>query len=343
MMNTSEVAIRCGEHAFTRLQKLLPQQDRLLPKIYQTEDDQYIIYWDSIHWFESSDKREAELVRAFNRAFDYLEECPFDQDGNILPGYDFESIILEADSDDYQYRSNDSKSIIWPEKKIHLPENLKELSPETGEESNTYLVTFLSDTIPCVNLATAKTKGRVKKYFLDDLNVAEKDFISVRLATEDDKHPGIPVHHIPEYPKVFSLGKECPMCGQKAYLRMTEEEENQWRKYACFGGHIQDRFPDMDVQKREFIKSGYCPDCQKALFGTEYDRSDFIIVDDIEDGEVPEDVKKFLEAAKKMNVKDVIKSETANILTTEHKVVLLSEFDLEDIFYVDDDGNIKDR
>ena len=129
-------------------------------------------------------------------------------------------------------------------------------------------------------------------------------------------------------PKVFSLGKECSMCGQKTYLRMTEEEENQWRKYACFGGHIQDRFPDMDVQKREFIKSGYCPDCQKALFGTEYDRSDFIIVDDIEDGEVPEDVKKFLEA---------------NILTTEHKVVLLSEFDLEDIFYVDDDGNIKDR
>ena len=144
-------------------------------------------------------------------------------------------------------------------------------------------------------------------------------------------------------PKVFSLGKECPMCGQKTYLRMTEEEENQWRKYVCFGGHIQDRFPDMDVQKREFIKSGYCPDCQKTLFGTEYDRSDFIMVDDIENGEVPEEVKKFLEAAEKMNVKDVVKSETANELTTEHKVVLLSEFDLEDIFYVDDDGNIKDR
>lgn len=292
-MNTNEVAIRCGEHAFTRLQKLLPQQDRLLPKIYQNED-QYIIYWESIHWFESSDKREAELVRAFNRAFDYLEECPFDQDGNILPGYDFESIIAEADSDDYQYRSNDFKSVIWLEKKIHLPENLKELSPETGEETNTYMVAFLSGTTPCINLAISKTKERVKKYFLDDLNVAEKDFISVRLATEDDKHPGIPVHHIPEYPYVLHI------------------------EYSC-------------------------PDCQKALFGTEYDRSDFIIVDDIEDGEVPEDVKKFLEAAEKMNVKDVIKSETANILTTEHKVVLLSEFDLEDIFYVDDDGNIKDR
>lgn len=107
-------------------------------------------------------------------------------------------------------------------------------------------------------------------------------------------------------------------------------------------GERPDSF-DTHAWEYPLTKSGYCPDCQKALFGTEYDRSDFIIVDDIEDGEVPEDVKKFLEAAEKMNVKDVIKSETANILTTEHKVVLLSEFDLEDIFYVDDDGNIKDR
>ena len=143
-------------------------------------------------------------------------------------------------------------------------------------------------------------------------------------------------------PKVFSLSKICPMCGRRTYLRMTEEE-NQWRKYVCFGGHIQDRFPDMDVQKREFIKSGYCPDCQKTLFGTEYDRSDFIIVDDIVDGEVPEDVKKFLEAAEKMKMIDAVKSEAVNILSTEHKVVLLSEFDLEDILYVDDEGNIKER
>ena len=143
-------------------------------------------------------------------------------------------------------------------------------------------------------------------------------------------------------PKVFSLSKICPMCGRRTYLRMTEEE-NQWRKYVCFGGHIQDRFPDMDVQKREFIKSGYCPDCQKTLCGTEYDRPDFIIVEDIVNGELPEDVKKFLEAAENMKMIDAVKSEAANILSTEHKVVLLSEFDLEDILYVDDEGNIKER
>lgn len=96
-------------------------------------------------------------------------------------------------------------------------------------------------------------------------------------------------------PKVFSLSKICPMCGRRTYLRMTEEEKAQWHEYICYGGYIQDRFPNMDAQKREFIKSGYCPDCQKALF------------------------------------------------STEHKVVLLSEFDLEDILYVDDEGNIKER
>ena len=73
MMNTSEVAIRCGEHAFTRLQKLLPQQDRLLPKIYQTTDDQYVIYWDNIYWYETYNSNEAEIVKAFGQAFDYLE------------------------------------------------------------------------------------------------------------------------------------------------------------------------------------------------------------------------------------------------------------------------------
>ena len=133
-MNESKVAIRCGEHAFTRFQKLLPQQDRLLPKIYQTTDDQYIIYWDNIHWYESSDKRETELVRAFEREFDYLEERPFDQNGNILPGYGFEFLKVATDSNDYQYRSNDGDFQIAVKKTIHLPENLKELSPETGEE-----------------------------------------------------------------------------------------------------------------------------------------------------------------------------------------------------------------
>lgn len=226
-MNTSKVAIRCGEHAFTRLQKLLPQQDRLLPKIYQTTDDQYVIYWDNIYWYETYNSNEAEIVKAFGQAFDYLEKCPFDQNGDLLPGYEFEFLKFETDSGDYQYRSNDSKSIIWPEKKIHLPENLKELSPETGEETNTYVVAFMSNTTPCINLAISGTKEKVKAYFLNDLDVDEKDFISVRLATEDDKHPGIPVHHIPEYPYVLHIEYSW---GDQEPDQKFSTKEDAWKK-----------------------------------------------------------------------------------------------------------------
>ena len=60
-------------------------------------------------------------------------------------------------------------------------------------------------TTPCINLAIAKTKEKVKEYFANTLNVKESDFISIRLATEDDKHPGIPVHHIPEYPYILHI------------------------------------------------------------------------------------------------------------------------------------------
>lgn len=204
-MNKNKVAIRCGEHAFTRFQKLLPQQDRLLPKIYQTTDDQYIIYWDNIYWYETYNSNETEIVKAFEQAFDYLEERPFDQNGDLLPGYEFEFLKFETDSGDYQYRSNDWEVRICMEKSIRLPENLKELSPETGEETNTYVVAFLSGNTPCINLAIAKTKEKVKEYFANILNVKESDFISIRLANEDDKHPGVPVHHIPEYPYILHI------------------------------------------------------------------------------------------------------------------------------------------
>ena len=89
------------------------------------------------------------------------------------------------------------------------------------------MVAFLSNTTPCINLAISGTKEKVKAYFLNDLNVDEKDFISVRLATEDDKHPGIPVHHIPEYPYVlhieYSWGDQEP--DQKFLTK-----EDAWKK-----------------------------------------------------------------------------------------------------------------
>lgn len=89
------------------------------------------------------------------------------------------------------------------------------------------MVAFLSGTTPCINLAISKTKERVKKYFLDDLNVAEKDFISVRLAMEDDKRPEIPVHHIPEYPYVLHIEYSW---GDREPDQKFSTKEDAWKK-----------------------------------------------------------------------------------------------------------------
>lgn len=141
-------------------------------------------------------------------------------------------------------------------------------------------------------------------------------------------------------PKVFALSKKCPLCGNTAYLRMTAEEEEQWADYTCYGGLIQEKLPDIDPQKREFIKNGYCPDCQEHLFDAKYDRSDFIVV---QKDEQPEDVQKFAEKVSSMSPMEAIRSEFADLLTLEHKVVFLSELDMEDELYVDESGHIRER
>lgn len=140
--------------------------------------------------------------------------------------------------------------------------------------------------------------------------------------------------------RVFTISKECPLCGNTTYLRMTVKEEEQWGKYTCYGGRIQDRMPDTDPQKREFIKTGYCPDCQEQLSGSKYDRSDFIVT---QRDEQPEDVQKFVKKTTSMNPMDAIRSESADLLTLEHKVIFLYELGMEEELYVDEDGQIKER
>lgn len=82
-------------------------------------------------------------------------------------------------------------------------------------------------TTPCINLAIAKTKEKVKEYFANILNVKESDFISIRLATEDDKRPGIPVHHIPEYPYVLHIEYSW---GDREPNQKFSTKEDAWKK-----------------------------------------------------------------------------------------------------------------
>lgn len=56
----------------------------------------------------------------------------------------------------------------------------------------------------------------------------------------------------------------CPMCG--AEHRM-EVDANSLREYERGNGFAQDLLPDLNPVEREFLITGYCPECQRRLFG----------------------------------------------------------------------------
>ena len=141
-----------------------------------------------------------------------------------------------------------------------------------------------------------------------------------------------------KYVKIIS--KECPMCGEETYLRLTKEQVEQWKNYICYGGLIQDKLSTLDEFGREFIKMGYCPSCQEMLFqSTLKDKSPFI-------SWVPEQLNEdrmheFSQATEEMNARDAIFSEAADKLSIQEKVFYLFEMDLEEEYYVDSEGKVK--
>lgn len=141
---------------------------------------------------------------------------------------------------------------------------------------------------------------------------------------------------------VKTIKKTCPMCNYDHYFRLTDVQAKQWSDYVCYGGLIQDRMLDVDKFGREFIKSGYCPDCQEKLFGsTLTDKSAYISTKEYEEDEdYYEVIEQFMDATEDMDAKESILSEAANILPVAEKVIYLYETGLEDEFYVDDAGNV---
>lgn len=71
--------------------------------------------------------------------------------------------------------------------------------------------------------------------------------------------------------KVYNQGYElrmfCPLCGDMYKIQLSEDEMIQYHNYQKNGGYIQNLFPTLTSVEREFIKTGYCPDCQEVIFG----------------------------------------------------------------------------
>lgn len=66
----------------------------------------------------------------------------------------------------------------------------------------------------------------------------------------------------------MNIAKTCPMCNIALAFELSDDE------FVAFNqknrGHIQDILPQLHKVEREFLITGYCPDCQSLIFGSTY-------------------------------------------------------------------------
>ena len=64
----------------------------------------------------------------------------------------------------------------------------------------------------------------------------------------------------------------CPMCGKELAMEVPADGILK----LSYGKLIWEALPELNPMEREFIKTGYCPDCQKKLFGTDFKSARFV-------------------------------------------------------------------
>ena len=62
---------------------------------------------------------------------------------------------------------------------------------------------------------------------------------------------------------IIKKAKKCVFCHKFVEIKMPVEG---YKKY-IEGALVQDAFPEMRVEDREFLISGICEDCQNDIFG----------------------------------------------------------------------------
>ena len=101
-----------------------------------------------------------------------------------------------------------------------------------------------------------------------------------------------------KYSKIVK--KECPMCGEIHFVKLTDVEYDQYKKYIAYGSLIQNALSNTSPTVREFLKTGYCPECQELLFGKSEQKELFFSYDNIR-----EDVIKEMENEVENNKKEM--------------------------------------
>lgn len=66
----------------------------------------------------------------------------------------------------------------------------------------------------------------------------------------------------------MEISRECPMC-RNHHTKEFDISAEQLHKLNTRADLIQNIFPNLAPREREFLKTGYCYDCQELLFGGE--------------------------------------------------------------------------
>lgn len=136
------------------------------------------------------------------------------------------------------------------------------------------------------------------------------------------------------------IARDCPMCKRTAYMKITRSMAEEYLHYVAYGGLIQNELPSFNKFAREFVKTGYCPDCQKMLFNAELkDQSAFFYQDELRQ----EAMEDFMEQTQTMDYEEAICSHFAENLTENEKLLYLEEMELFENYFLDEAGAVKPR
>lgn len=128
----------------------------------------------------------------------------------------------------------------------------------TGEEEDT--VTYYIKSKSGDNILNKLT------YNVDNLGkMSDEEFENLKIKIRSEL--GIAISN-----NRLGVSRTCPLCNKEYIMYVDTKEYTDYIN----GAKVQDAFKDLNPMEREFIKSGYCPECQKQLFGTDY-TSDKII------------------------------------------------------------------
>ena len=114
-----------------------------------------------------------------------------------------------------------------------------------------------------------------------------------------------------KYSKIVK--KECPMCGKTHFVKLTEVEYDQYKKYITYGRLIQNALPNISPTVREFLKTG-------LLFGESEQKELLFSYNDIRE----DIIKEFCERHE--NILNALMSDDADVLTEEEWLLLMYEF-----------------